>query len=222
MRAAPGFALVAIVSLALGIGANTAIFSLWNGVLHASLPVVDQPGQLVVLSDPDQSGSWSGRMDFHSDGYRPWLTYSEFEQLRAHGDLFSMLMASQSSLNTWNLRVDGGAWEEARGRLVSDGFFQVLGVGSAIGRVFSTEDNCANTPCAVISHTYWQRRFGGRPDVLGKTLSVRRGTATIIGAAPRGFVGESSGQQPDMWLPLHTAPIMLPGTDRLHDTRPTR
>jgi predicted permease len=222
MAAAPGFALVAIVSLALGIGANTAIFSLWNGVLHASLPGVDKPEQLVVLSDPDQSGSWSGRMDFRSDGYRPWLTYSEFEQLRAHGDLFSALMASQSSLNTWNLRLDGGAWEEARGRLVSDGFFQVLGVGAAIGRVFTAEDNCATAPCAVISHTYWQRRFGGRPDVIGKTLAVRRGTATIIGVAPRGFVGESSGQQPDLWLPLHTAPIMLPGTDRLHDTAPNK
>ena len=65
MAAAPGFALVAILSLALGIGANTAIFSLWNGVLHASLPVVDKPEQLVMLSDPDQSGSWSGRMDSH-------------------------------------------------------------------------------------------------------------------------------------------------------------
>jgi predicted permease len=222
MAAAPGFALVAIVSLALGIGANTAIFSLWDGVLHASLPVVDNPQQLVVLSDPDQSGSWSGRMDFHSDSYRPWLTYSEFEDIRMRGDLFSALMASQSSLNTWNLRVDGGAWEEARGRLVSDGFFQVLGVGSAIGRVFTAEDNCASAPCAVISHTYWQRRFGGRPDVIGQTLAVRRGTATIIGVAPRGFVGESSGQQPDLWLPLHTAPIMLPGTDRLHDTAPNK
>ena len=222
MAAAPGFALVAIVSLALGIGANTAIFSLWNGVLHAPLPSVQKPEQLVMLTDPSQSGSWTGRMDFRSDGFRPWLTYDEFEDLRQHADLFSALMASQSGLSTWDVRVDGGDWEEARGRLVSDGFFQMLGVGSAIGRVFTATDNCVASPCAVISHTYWQRRFGGRPDVLGKSLAVRRGTVVIIGVAPRGFIGESAGQQPDVWLPLHTQPIMLPGVDRLHDTPPNK
>ena len=223
MAAAPGFALVAIVSLALGIGANTAIFSLWNGILHAPLPSVHAPEQLVVLTDPAQSGSWNGRTDFRTDGYRPWLTYSEFEDLRQHADLFSGLMASESSLDTWQVRADGSAWEPVTGRLVSDGFFEVLGVGSAIGRVFTSADNCAASPCAVISYSYWQRRFGGRPDVLGKIVAVRHGSAVIIGVAPRGFVGETAAQQPDVWLPLHTAPFMMPGyRDRLHDTPPNK
>jgi putative ABC transport system permease protein len=133
MAASPGFTAVAVVSLALGIGANTAIFSLWNGVLHASLPAVDKPGQLVMLSNPDRSGSWTGR----TDGVRDWLTYEEFEQLRDQADGFSALMASQSSLSTLQVRVDGGSWEEASGRLVSGGFFQVLGAGTSIGRVFT-------------------------------------------------------------------------------------
>ena len=139
MAARPGFTAVAILSLALGIGANTAIFSLWNGVLHASLPAVHEPEQLVMLSNPDDSGMWTGRLD-GTDGPRSWLTYGEFEQLRDHAGGFSALMASQSSLSTWQVRIEGGAWEEARGRLVSGGFFQVLGVSPAIGRVFTTAD----------------------------------------------------------------------------------
>ena len=85
---------------------------------------------------------WSGR----TDGPRAWLTYGEFEQLRDHAGVFSALMASQSSLNTWRVRFEGGEWEEARGRLVSGGFFQVLGVSPAIGRTFTTADDRAETP----------------------------------------------------------------------------
>lgn len=216
MAARPGFTAVAILSLALGIGANTAIFSLWNGVLHSSLPGVQKPEQLAMLSDPDAAGMWSGR----TDGLRQWLTYGEFEQLRDHAEGFSAVMASQSSLNTWQVRVEGGAWEEASGRLVSGGFFQVLGVGPAIGRVFTTAEDRGETPYAVISHNYWQQRFGGRSDVLGKTLTVHKAAFTIIGVASPGFIGETSGQRPDFWLPLRTQPSVLPGNNRLHDTPP--
>jgi predicted permease len=217
MAARPGFSAVAILSLALGIGANTAIFSLWNGVLRAPLPGVRSPEQLVILSNPDGAGSWTGR----TGGVRSWLTYEEFEQLRDRADAMSQLMASQSSLNDWQVRVDGGAPEEASGRFVSGGFFEVLGVAPAIGRVFTAGDDRLETPHAVISHTYWQRRFGGRPDVLGRTLTLRNAVVTIIGVGPRGFVGETSGQQPDLWLPLRMQPRVQP-IDRLHDTPPTK
>ncbi len=218
MAARPGFTAVAVLSLALGIGADTAIFGLWNGVLHASLPAVSEPGQLVMLSNPDEAGSWTGRLE----GTRSWLTYGEFEQLRDHADAFSAVMASQSSFSTWQVRVDGGAWEEASGRLVSGGFFQVLGVGPAIGRLFTTAEDHADAPYAVISHSYWQRRFGGRSDVLGQALTIRKAAVTIVGVAPAGFVGETSGQQPDFWLPLRMQPTVLPGRDRLHDTPPLK
>ncbi len=218
MAARPGFAAVAILSLALGIGANSAIFGLWNGVLHASLPGVEKAEQLVMLSNPDQSGSWTGRVD----GVRNWLTYEEFEQMRDHAEGFSSVMASQSSLSNWQVRVDDGPWEEAGGRLVSGGFFEVLGVGSAIGRVFTTDEDRAAAPDAVISYSYWQRRFGGRSDAVGRTLTVRKTPFTIIGVASRGFIGETSGQQPDVWLPLRMQPMVLPGRDRLHDTPPEK
>ena len=222
MAASPGFTAVAIVSLALGIGANTAIFSLWNSVLHSPLPVVYKPEQLVMLSNPDDSGSWTGRWDGRTDGPRSWLTYGEFEQLRDHAGSFSELMATQSSLETWQVRFDSGGWETARGRLVSGGFFQVLGVSPAIGHVFTTADDYRETPTAVISYNYWQRRFGGRPDVLGKTITLPKVALTIIGVAPPGFIGETSGQQPDLWLPLRMQPSVLPGEDRLHDTPPVK
>jgi predicted permease len=222
MVARPSFTAVATLSLALGIGANTAIFSLWNGLLHSSLPAVHKPEQLVMLSNPDDAGMWTGRWDGRTDGPRSWLTYAEFEQLRDHAEGFSALMASQSSLNTWQVRFESGAWEEARGRLVSSGFFQVLGVSPAIGRVFTTADDRAETPEGVISYNYWQRRFGGRADVLGKTLAIRKGVLTIIGVAPPGFIGETVAQQPDLWLPLRVQPSVLPGNDWLHDTPPDK
>jgi predicted permease len=222
MAASPIFTAVATLSLALGIGANTAIFSLWNAVLHASLPAVHQPGQLVMLSNPDDTGMWTGDWDGRTDGPRSWLTYAEFEQLRDHAEGFSELMASQSSLDTWQVRFDSGEWEQASGRLVSGGFFQVLGVGPAIGRVFTTAEDRAGSPSAVISYNYWQRRFGGHPGVLGKTIIMRKAALTIIGVAPSGFIGETSAQQPDLWISMRMQPSVIPGRDWLHDTPPSK
>src|SRR5215467_1135058 len=218
MAARPGFTTVVILSLALGIGANTAIFSLWNGVLHSPLPAVHNPEQLVILSNPETAGGWHGNLS----GIRDWLSYAEFEQLRDHAASFSGVMASQSGLDTWQVRFEKGEWEEARGRLVSGGFFQVLGVSPALGRVFTAGDDRADSPDAVISYSYWQRRFGGRPDVLGMTFTLRKVVLTIIGVTPPGFIGETSGQQPDFWLRLRMQPSVLPGQDWLHDTPPSK
>jgi predicted permease len=106
--------------------------------------------------------------------------------------------------------------------LVSGGFFEVLGVGPSIGRLFTVDDDRVAVPNAVISHSFWQRRFGGRSDVLGKTFTLRKEIFTIIGVAARGFIGETAGQQPDFWLPLRMQAAVLPGRDRLHDTPPTK
>jgi putative ABC transport system permease protein len=222
LRKSPGFSTVAILSLALGIGANTAIFSLWNGVLLSSLPGVDRTEQLVMLTNPNKTGSWSGRWEGGTDGPRSWLTYEEFEQLRDHARSFSGVMASESSLPTWQVRFQNAAWEEARGRLVSGEFFDVLAVDAAIGRVFTVADDRAGEPLAVISHSYWQRRFGGNRDVLGRTFTIRNTALTIVGVTPAGFIGETSGQQPDFWLPLRLQLRVLPDKDRLHDTPPEK
>jgi predicted permease len=95
-------------------------------------------------------------------------------------------------------------------------------VGPALGRVFAAGDDRADSPYAVISYNYWQRRFGGRPEVLGRSFTLRNAVLTIIGIAPSGFIGETGGQQPDVWIPLRMQPSVLAGEDWLHDTPPAK
>jgi predicted permease len=171
-----------------------------------------------MLSDPDESGGWTGNME----GPRSWLTFQEFQQLRDHAGHFSAMMATQSTLNEWEVRFEGDASEQALGRLVSGEYFQVLGMRPALGRFFTAADDRAGLPHAVISHSYWQRRFGGRADILGKSVAVRKASLTVVGVAARGFIGETSGQHPDLWVPLRQQPLVLPGRDRLHDTPPEK
>jgi predicted permease len=222
MAARPGFTAVAVLSLALGIGANTAIFSLWNGILHAPLPGVQRPEELVMLTDPGEAGMWRGRWDGRTDGARDWVTYAEFEALRDRAGIFQSVMASQSNLSTWQVRVDGDGVEEARGRLVSGGFFHVLGAGAAAGRVFGEDADRSDAPEAVISHGYWRRRFGGRSDAVGRRLTIHNTSVTIVGVAAPGFIGETNGQQPDLWVPLRLQPRLLPGNNFLRDTPPDK
>ncbi|MEP6962627.1 MAG: ABC transporter permease, partial [Acidobacteriota bacterium] len=217
IAARPGFAVVAVLSLALGIGTSTAIFSLWNTLVRGNLPVVREPQQLVILTDPNAMGSWHGNLD----GDRPWMSYPEYVDIRAQAANFSALMASQASLTPWQVSFEDGAKEEVHGHLVSGNYFDALGVSPALGHAFTLDDERPNTaPYAVISHRYWTRRFGGRADIIGKTLTIRGTPLTIVGVAPRGFIGEIVGQQPDLWIPIGMQSAVLPGDDLLHDTPP--
>jgi predicted permease len=208
------FSSIAILSLALGIGANTAIFSVMNAILLRALPVRD-PQQLVILTNPDDAGMWHGI----SDGEREIISYPEFLQLRQRLTTLSGLCVSQSFFSRWQIRISGGEQEEAQGRLVSENYFSVLGVEPAIGRVFNEPDaaGVGQDPYAVISYNYWQRRFGGRTDVLDAPIKLNGTTLTVIGVAARGFRGETGGQDPDLWLPVLMEPLINPGRDWLHD-----
>ncbi len=214
----PVFAAVAVLSLALGIGANTAIFSVLNAALLRSLPVRN-PQELVILTDPDASGAAIGSMG----GERALLTYSEFVRLRdastkAAGTMTAMC-ASDSDLHRWAVRVSGGSQEEARGRLVSEEYFSVLGVEPLIGRVFTQSDagDVGSDPYAVISYDYWQRRFGGKANVIGTPIRVYNAPLTVIGVARPGFHGETVGQDPDIWVPMMMEPLVKPGRDWIHE-----
>src|SRR6185503_17649935 len=168
----PGFTAVAVLSLALGIGANTAIFSLLNGVLLSTLPVKD-PQALVILTDPAVSGVSIGV----EGGDRSLITYQEFRQLQEQTETFASLMASQSSLTRTEARIDGGEPEDFALRLVTASYFPTLGVSPLLGRTFDATREPAegSAPFAVLSYDFWQRRFGGRPDVLGKAITLRGG-----------------------------------------------
>lgn len=217
MAKSPGFTCVAILSLALGIGANTAVFSLWNGIVHASLPMVRNPEELVMLTNPARTGRWHG----DSEGQRDWLTYEEFNQLRDHADNFQSLAASESSLERLQIRYKGATPEEIKGRFVSSQYFNFFGVSAFLGRVF-TEADRVESPAVVLSYGYWQSRFGGQPDVLGKTFTIRNASMTVAGVTPKGFIGETMGHEPDVWMPLEVQPYVMPSEDRLHDTPPSK
>src|SRR5262245_12640755 len=212
----PGFTVVAVLSLALGIGANTAIFSLLNSVLFSRLPVKD-PQALVILTDPATQGVAIGA-DV-GEGGRSLVTYTEFRQLQEQTETFTSLMASQSSLSRTNARVDGGEPEDLAVRLVSASYFPTLGVTPVLGRTFDAtrEPAEASMPFAVLSYEFWQRRFAGRPDVLDKTLTFRGGIVSVIGVMPPGFFGETIGERPDAWVPLVMQSAVMPGRAWLLD-----
>jgi len=160
----PGVTFVAILSLALGIGANTAIFSLIDILLLRQLPVRN-PQELVALTKPSVSGTSIGL----STGERPLLTNREFEALRSRTSVFSGMFGALSNLVKYSVRIDGRAPEDVQTRLVSGDYCDVLGATAFAGRVFTTQDERGpgSAPYAVISYNFWQRRFAGslRPGI---------------------------------------------------------
>jgi predicted permease len=215
LAATPGFTAVAVLSLALGIGANAAIFSLLDSVVLKPLPVRN-PHELVMLTDPEANGNWIGS----EIGNRSLMTYPEFVALQAGtGKSFAAILASDSSMREVPARIAGGDRETINVRMVSSSYFSTLGVPAAIGRTTDSASNPApgTTPDAVISHAFWQKRFGGRPDVIGQTIALNSGALTIVGVAPDWFYGETVGERPDLWVPLAMQAAVLPGRDWLHD-----
>ena len=191
----PGFAITAILTLALGVGANTAVFSVMNAVLLRALPVSD-PARIVFLrtSNPPRG---TGTISSHET-----FSYPVYDALRQHPAALSTVIAFVP-LSTSKVAVRFGSEpEEAQGDMVSGAFFSGLGVNIPQGRGFSPEDETRHAPLAVLSHNYWTRRFARSPDVLGKTLYVNAVPLTIIGIAAQGFEGVEGGTSTDFWIPL--------------------
>ena len=196
----PGFAAAAVLSLALGIGANTAIFSLMDAVLFKMLPVRN-PEQLFFL---ERSGV---RRDAKEGS---GLSYAFIEQLRQRREALAGVCAIDP-VGRVNLVVDGQA-EVAQGQLVSGGFFATLGVNALIGRTIIEEDDIIPSGhlVAVISYNYWQRRFARNPAIVGKSVAAYGHPFTIIGVTPPDFFGVTVGESPDLWAPaMMTAQLFL-------------
>ncbi len=210
----PLFAIVAMASLAIGIGANTAIFSVMDTALLRLLPI-PQPQRLIMLTDPNASGVSTGL----NNGERHLMTFAEFAQLRDRITTLSGMFATEADLNRWHVRIAGHPTEEARARLVSEEYFSVLGVQPAIGRFFTSSDakGPGQDPYAVISYEYWQHRFGGNPSVLGTPIQVGNASLTVIAVARPGFRGESIGESTDFWIPAMMQPTVIPGRDWLNE-----
>jgi predicted permease len=193
----PGFTLVAVASLALGVGANAAIFSLVNAVLLRPLPVRD-PGRLVSVS-------LTGKDDSMQAFSYP--TYKDFRDRNQTLDgLFAERMAPLSlSRGAGNERV----W----GYLVSGNYFEVLGVGAERGRTFTQADDGAplSAPLAVVSHSCWQRRFGGDPDLVGRDVQLNGHPFRVVGVMPEGFAGTEIIYTPEVWVPMSMQEWVEPG-----------
>src|SRR5260370_13523867 len=196
------FTLICVITLALGIGANTAIFTVLNAVMLRALPVKD-PQQLVFLSNPDRHGVNGGQ----ETGTRFLFAYHEFEWLRDHNQVFAEMFAVQSALSSQPIVVedaDQNEVERARITAVSGGYFTGLGVRTIQGRPFTAEIDQVSTatPVAVISYDYWKNRFALDPSILGRRIRVRQTSFEIVGIAQPGFSGETVGGAPDLWVPL--------------------
>src|SRR5258708_4393766 len=202
-----GFTSVTVLSLALGIGANTAIFTLIDAVMLRMLPV-SHPEQLVSLrmTDPGDR-SFSRSVDGNSETSFPYPAYA---QMRERNSVLSSLFAFKST-GRLNVQVNGEA-EFGRGQMVSQNYFGALGVSMAMGRDFAEEDErIGAAPVAIISDGYWKRRFAGAASVIGKMLVINGVPFTIIGITPPEFFGLQTGSAVDLTMPLTMQSRILPG-----------
>jgi putative ABC transport system permease protein len=192
LRRSPAFAAAAILTLALGIGANAAIYQVLDAVLFRVLPVKD-PARLVKVTP-------------FRDGKPKAFSYTDYRAIAAQPVFDGALASSDFPLHAAILRGRGQA-RTVNTVIVSAGYFQVLGIAAHTGRVFGEADD--HDPVGVISDAFWEREFGRNPAALGQTLRINKSAITVIGVAPPRFFGEKPGNVPDLWVPLGLAPQLM-------------
>ncbi len=202
----PGYTLTAILSLALGIGANTAIFSLIDSIMLKSLPV-HNPEELVSIGDPTAVGS------VHEGDLRDVtiFSYPFYKRFRKQNSIFAGVYATGRSER---LNVEESA-ERPLARFVSENYFSVLGVSPLLGRTFASADESV----VVISHAYWERHFDRAQDVIGRKVRINNASFTVIGVTPQGFFGDIVGYQCDIWILIEAQPLANPGRNYLNDPK---
>jgi len=194
----PGFTAVAVLTLALGIGANTGIFSLINIVLFRPLPVTE-PERIVSVGP------------IGKNGLGPALSYPNYRDLRDCNAVFSGLFATRYAPVSLSR---GHHNERIWGLLVSGNYFDVLGVQALLGRTIRPDEDGTRLghPVVVLSHDCWQNRFGGDSAIVGQTVLLNGNSFTVIGVAPKGFRGIELVLAPDVWVPMMMAPWIEPGS----------
>ncbi|MGH9861205.1 MAG: ABC transporter permease, partial [Candidatus Acidiferrales bacterium] len=201
LRRTPGFTIVAVLTLALGIGANTAIFSTVNAVMFRPLPV-QSPGEIVSFKNTAGTGMFDA------------FSYPNYRDVRDQNDVFSDLIA-------YDFVPVGMSYEGVNERvwcyMVSGNYFSGLGLRPHLGRLITPEDDQVPSahPVAVIGYDSWQKRFGGRADVVGKEFVVNGRSYAIIGVGPKGFTGTKVGAAPEIWFPIAMQADIEPGINLL-------
>jgi predicted permease len=214
LRRTPVFALTAVVTLALGIGANTAIFTVFEQVLLRTLPV-QKPQELVQLS---YIGSNTGRMNVFGGDSTDYFSYPMYKDLRDKNTVFSGVLADTEA-------QVGAVWknqpELLDAELVSGNYFDVLGVGAAAGRTLLPSDDRVKegSPVVVLSYDYWKTRFASSPEVLNQTILINGHPFVIVGVAAREFSSAINGFKPKVFFPMMMKPQAMPGQDDLDNRR---
>jgi predicted permease len=214
LRKSPAFTAVAVITLALGIGANTAIFSLENAVMLKMLPVKN-PGELVVVGDPTEvHGRHMGDPQVNE------FSYPLYRDIRDGSSVFTGMLASGEAHRQ---RVTGDSIGEisgnATGVLVSGNYFSVLGVNALYGRVITPDDDSAPGahPVLVVSYGFWKNKLGENPSIVGQTLRINNYPFTVIGVAPPGFYGDTVGDAQDFWAPVTMQEQLINGRKWMED-----
>ena len=215
---APGFTATALITLALGIGATTAIFTLVHQVMLKSLPVT-KPGELWRIGDKDRCCNWGGYTQ-GDDGDFALFSWEAYKQFRANTEEFTDLAALQAGNAPLGVRREGSQApaDTRNGEYVSGNFFRTLGVQPWIGRLMTDEDDHEGAPpVAVMSYRIWQEKYGSDPSVVGAGYQINGHSFTVIGVAAPGFFGAklAGWGMPDFWIPLTTEPLIDGATARL-------
>src|SRR5271167_1412424 len=205
----PLFTGVAVLSLALGIGANSAVFSLMDQVLLRALPI-KHPEQLVLFSSPGMRAGWM--QSNYSDQYA--FSYPEYREFRDHAAGFNGIVARYSTFVTMNWN---GQTDRIYGEMVSGNYFETLGTRAAIGRTLLAEDDLVpgKQPVIVLNYDFWTRRFGGDPSVLNRTVDINAHPMTVVGVAQKAFHGLGTGEAPDFFVPMMMRAEVTPGQEGL-------
>lgn len=212
LRRSPGFAVTVIVTLALGIGANTAIFTIFDQVLLRMLPV-QRPKELVRF---EWKGSFDGSMSGFGGDSGNYFSYPMYKDLRDRNTVFTgMLAAVRTGVGvSWHDQA-----ENKDAEVVSGNYFELLGLKPVVGRLFNdTDDTEKNAnPVLVLSYDYWKTRFNAEPDVVGKTILINGHPFTILGVAPEGFHSAIDGYTPGVFLPISMEEVAMPWMASRHN-----
>ncbi|HEU5457535.1 MAG TPA: ABC transporter permease [Terracidiphilus sp.] len=220
LRGSPGFSITAIVTLALGIGANSAIFSLVHSVLLRSLPVGD-PAQLYRIGDKGQCCVDGGfPEDAAQTGDFSIFSYDLYKHFQASAPEFEQLAAAQAGEEAMSVRRGRNLPKSLGTEFVSGNYFSTLGLSPYAGRLFAdSDDTPAASPVVVLSYATWKAEFSGDPSVVGSTIYIQTHPFTVAGIAPPGFFGDrETDTPPSIWLPLNTEPYLHGPTSILHHT----
>ncbi len=206
-RRSPGFSLTVVLTIALGIGANTAIFTLVHAILIKSLPVTD-PRTLYRIGDKDDCCVNGGFEN--DDGDFDLFSYELYKHFRDSTAGFEQLAAMQAGGNTLTVRRGSEPAKSQRSEYVSGNYFTTFGIGAYAGRMLTPADDTQGAaPAAVVSYQAWQSEYGSDPDLVGATLYIQGQPVTVVGIAPPGFFGDRiRSNPPELWLPLATEPLI--------------